>query len=240
MTNDTILLTSRSFAEYIAFFNLDPNKLPGRIVDVSAGASSFVAEATRRGVDALAVDPAYQEEGMRTRLQTSVAGGNQLIATHSDHFVYDWYGTPEHRAVMRREAMELFLADYRSHPGRYRAAALPELPLETGSFDVALCSHLLFSWAEMFNEPWHLAALVELARVADEVRVYPLVLQGSGSPISFMDPLRTRLLQQFGIDSSIDRVPYEFQRGACHMLRLEGQRDLQAGAPPSTTQGPFK
>ena len=63
MTNDTILLTSRSFAEYIAFFNLDPNKLPGRIVDVSAGASSFVAEATRRGVDALAVDPAYQEKG---------------------------------------------------------------------------------------------------------------------------------------------------------------------------------
>ena len=34
----------------------------------------------------------------------AMAGGNQLIATHSDHFVYDWYGTPEHRAVMRREA----------------------------------------------------------------------------------------------------------------------------------------
>lgn len=233
MTDAPILLTSRSFTEYVAFFDLGADDLPHRIVDVSAGASNFVAEAAHRGVHALAVDPAYQDASMWTRLQESVTDGAALIATHSDHFVYDWYGTPEHRADMRREAMESFLADHQCHPDRYQAAALPGLPLDTGSFDLALCSHLLFTWANVFDELWHLAALIELARVADEVRVYPLVLQGNGTPVTFVDSLRTRLLEGFGIHSHIERVPYEFQRGASHMLRLRGKRDPETATEPS-------
>lgn len=231
MTDAPILLTSRSFAEYVAFFDLDAGDLPRRIVDVSAGASNFVAEAAHRGVHALDVDPAYRDASMWTRLHQSVTDGAQLIAAHSDHFVYDWYATPARRAEMRHAAMENFLADYQSHPDRYQAAALPGLPLATGSYDLALCSHLLFTWAEVFDELWHLAALIELARVADEVRVYPLVLQGNGTPVAFVDSLRTRLLEGFGIHSHIERVPYEFQRGACHMLRLCRRSD-----PETTTE----
>lgn len=238
MTDDPILLTSRSFTEYVAFFDLDVDDLPRRIVDVSAGASNFVAEAARRGVQALAVDPAYQDMRMATRLHQSVADGAQLIAAHSDHFVYDWYGTPARRAEMRHTAMEGFISDCQSHPDRYQAAALPGLPLATGSYDLALCSHLLFTWANVLDELGHLAALIELARIADEVRVYPLVLQGNGTPVTFMDSLRTRLLKGFGIHSSIERVPYEFQRGACHMLRLRGRYDPDTATASSRAMQP--
>lgn len=221
MSDNPILVTSRSFQEYLAFFDLTPDRLPSSIVDVSAGASSFVAEASRRGVRALAVDPAYQNPGaVRDCAREGLDGGNQIIAEHSDRFVYDWYGSPTGRNCMRRRALETFVADYRDHPQRYLAAALPGLPLASASFELALCSHLLFTWAENLDELWHLAAVIELARVAEEVRVFPLVLQGDGRPVNFLDALRTRLSERFGITSSVEPVPYEFQHGAFHMLRL--------------------
>ena len=55
-----MLVTSRSFAEYLAFFALDPDRLPRRVLDCSAGTSGFVAAARDRGCDAVAVDPAYR------------------------------------------------------------------------------------------------------------------------------------------------------------------------------------
>jgi len=216
-----VLVTSRSFAEYLAFFSLEHACLPARILDCSAGASSFVAEARRRGVDALAVDPAYENP---TRLlieaRAGVAGGAQLIADNQDRFVYDWYGSPSRRARMRRDALEAFVRDYSRSPERYLPAALPGLPLETDSFDLALCSHLLFTWATHYDELWHLASLVELCRVATEVRVFPLVLQGTGEAVEFLPSLRDRLKRGFGINSNIVTVAYEFQRGAHHMLQL--------------------
>lgn len=221
MTDRTMLVTSRAFEEYVAFFDLEPGGLPGRVIDVSAGASSFVAEASRRGVAALAVDPAYRHPGaLRSRARASLSGGNRLIAAHGDRFVHDWYGGPERREGLRRRALEAFLIDHELHPGRYLPAALPGLPVATGSFDLAVSSHLLFTWADVFDERWHLAALVELTRVAREVRVFPLVVQGSGEPVEFLRSLRTRLAAGFGITSSVDPVPYEFQRDARHMLRL--------------------
>lgn len=216
-----VLVTSRSFAEYVAFFNLDPDCLPGSVLDCCAGASSFVAEACGRGVDAVAVDPAYEDrDRVLEQARASAAGGAQLIAAHQDSFVYDWYGTPSRRVQMREAALSEFISDFSTAPQRYRAAALPGLPLETGSFDLALCSHLLFTWATHFDEVWHLAALVELARVATEVRVFPLVLQGTGAPVSYLASLRDRLQRGFGIATHIETVGYEFQRGANQMLRL--------------------
>ena len=56
-----MIVSSRSFEEYTAFFGLDPTNLPASILDCSAGASSFTVEAYRRGVRAVAVDPAYRD-----------------------------------------------------------------------------------------------------------------------------------------------------------------------------------
>lgn len=216
-----VLVTSRSFAEYLAFFNLNEASLPARILDCSAGASSFVAEARVRGVDALAVDPAYEDPTrLLTQAQAGVAGGAQLIADHRDRFSYDWYGSPSRRAQMRQDALGAFLSDYSRSPERYLPAALPGLPLATDSFHLALCSHLLFTWATHYDELWHLASLVELCRVATEVRVFPLVLQGTGEAVVFLPNLLDRLARGFGINTSIVSVDYEFQRGAHHMLQL--------------------
>ena len=215
-----MLLTSRSFDEYVAMFDLDEQALDGRFLDCCAGASSFIAEHVARGGDGLAVDPVYASSGadLVSAANDGLGGGTQIIDRHSDRFVWDWYGTVGRREAIRREAAAAFLVDVGHHPGRYVAAALPQLPLASQSVDVALCSHLLFTWSEQLGHQWHLAALREMLRVVRrEIRVFPLVVQGTGVQVPFLADLLGRLRGE-GHDVEVRRVPYEFQRRADSIL----------------------
>lgn len=216
-----MLVTSRSFQEYEAFFALTPADLEGRILDCSAGASSFVAEAAARGATVTAADPVYVApfEAVGREAVDSNRRGNTLLDEHDDRFVWAWYGTPARRTEMRRAALEAFLDDFRAAPSRYVAASLPDLPFPDAAFDLALCSHLLFTWADTLDEQWHEEALRELLRVAHEVRVFPLVLQGSGAPVPFLPTLMERLRSE-GYGAELKSVEYEFQVGASQMLKL--------------------
>jgi hypothetical protein len=173
-------------------------------------------------VDAIAADPVYvhPEQTLTQATTAGASGGSQLIAAHQDRFSYTWYGSAQRRDDMRATAAAIFREHRHSHPGRYVAASLPALPFTDQAFALALCSHLLFTWADRLDERWHLDSLVELCRVAAEVRVFPLVLQGSGEPVPFLPRLRRRLQADFGITSQITAVDYEFQIGAHHMLTL--------------------
>jgi hypothetical protein len=117
-------------------------------------------------------------------------------------------------------AMTTFLDDYgRGRTGgRYVAAALPALPFAEGSFALALCSHLLFLYSVQLDEAFHHQAVHELCRVARDVRIFPvLTLDGRRSP--FVDPI-VAAAERAGHQASIEEVPYEFQRGGRHMLRI--------------------
>lgn len=215
-----MLVTSRSFTEYVAMFDL-PDPLPASVLDCCAGGSGFTAEAVSRGVDAVAADPSYElaDAELADVVRRSTSSGAGIVDQHPDAFTWSWYGSREERDRLRAGAAEAFLADRAAHPERYVAAALPDLPFGDGRFELALCSHLLFTWSDQLGEAWHLAALRELCRVAAEVRVFPLVVQGNGAPVPFLDPVR-RALEAEGVASSVRKVPYEFQRGADEMLVL--------------------
>ena len=215
-----MLLTARSFAEYEAMFDLDEQALDGRVLDCCAGASSFVAEHVARGGDGLAIDPVYASSGtdLASAISNGLGAGTQIIDQHPDAFEWGWYGTVERREAIRREAAAAFLVDVGHNPGRYLAAALPQLPLADQSVDLALCSHLLFTWSEHLGHQWHLAALREMLRVVRrETRVFPLVVQGTGAQVPFLADLLGQLRGE-GHHVEVHRVPYEFQRGADSML----------------------
>ena len=215
-----MLVTSRSAAEYRAMFGLPSGALPGPVLDCSAGGASFAAET---GDEVVAVDPSYVagRAALVAGVRAALVDGDRIIASHADRFDWSWYGGRSERAAMRTGAAAAFLADLARRPGRYVAGALPHLPLGTGSVELALCSHLLFTWADRFDEHWHRAALIELARVARrEVRVYPLVVKGTGDPVPFLDGLRADL-HAAGLPSTLRPVPYRFQRGADRMLVVD-------------------
>lgn len=201
-------------------FGLDDFDLRGSVLDCSAGASSFVAELAERGGRGTAVDPAYAmpRDELVAAAVDSLPGCNQMIGDNADRFVWDWYGSPERREEIRRAATQRFVDDYSQSSGRYVAGALPQLPVADGSHDLVLCSHLLFTWSNTLDADWHYAALTDMARVARrEVRVYPLVVQGSGAAVPFFAELVARLRED-QLDVETRAVPYRFQRGAEAML----------------------
>jgi SAM-dependent methyltransferase len=201
------------------------------VLDCCAGGASFAAElaAERGGVPGarvVAVDPVYATDrlDLATRVEAALHDGDRIIEAHADRFEWNWYGTPERRKTIRRAAAHRFLSDFAAHPGRYLAAALPRLPFPVGSFDLVLCSHALFTWSDRFDAAWHRAALDELVRVSrHEVRIYPLVVQGTGRSVDFLDDLRSHL-HGAGHRTQLTRVPYRFQRMAHEMLVVETNR----------------
>lgn len=216
-----MLITSRSYVEYEAFFALTPTDVVGRVLDCSAGASGFTAQAHRRGLSVTAVDPAYAAgpAALVAAAGEGLSAGQVLVADHADRFTWSWYGSQEHRAQLRAQAWTAFGDDVARRPGAYVAGALPVLPFADGAFDLALCSHLLFTWSDVLDQPWHAAALRDLLRVAREVRVFPLVVQGTGEDVPFLPDLVASLSDEGYVAETVP-VDYEFQRGADRMLRI--------------------
>jgi hypothetical protein len=214
-----MLITSRSAQEYRAMFDLSEADLAGlSVLDCCAGGSCFTADTPTARV--IAVDPAYAlpRSELEASVRDSLPGTDTFIDEYADGFVWDWYGSVERRAKMRTDAAALFLADLRTRPQHYVAGGLPRLPFAPGSFDLVMCSHLLFTWANQLDHNWHSAALADLVRVARrEVRVFPLVLQGAGEPVPFLGELIAELTDA-GHECELRPTTYRFQRTARELL----------------------
>jgi hypothetical protein len=221
-TLDEVVPWGRSLDEYQRMFALTDADLLGRIIGCGDGPASFNAAATRRGTAVVSVDPIYQWDAVaiRGRIAASCDHVLEQARNNTQEFVWDSIQSVEELGRIRMAAMQDFLDDYESGKveGRYVAAALPTLPFDDASFDLALCSHFLFLYTTQLGDAFHRAAIREMCRVAGEVRVFPLLALGGGrSPLveTSLDDLRAA-----GLTVSIERVPYEFQRGGNEMMRI--------------------
>ena len=122
---------------------------------------------------------------------------------------------------MRAESARLFGEDLLARPDRYVAAALPRLPFPDDAFDLVLSSHLLFTYADRLDEDFHLAALLEMARVCrGQVRVYPLVDE-AGQPLPELLQAVHETCAAEGLYVTVRSTDFEFQRGARSMLQVD-------------------
>lgn len=214
-----LLVSSRSFAEYEQMFGLTARDLEGRILDCPGGAAGFTAEATAAGATAWACDPVYgtDPEHLARRAESELQRAGDYVQQHPDEYEWSFFDDPGDYYARRRASAARFIEDYRDHRERYVAAALPVLPFPDGSFDLVLCSHFLFSYADRFDLGFHAAAIIELVRVSTEaVRIYPVFPMGSG-PLLDLDPLNA-LLAGERIRATLVEVDYQFQRGEPVML----------------------
>lgn len=175
---DRVVLLGRTFEEYRRYFLLDPEALRGkRVLDVAGGVSSFCAEANDRGILTTSFDPIYSMTPAEIE-QRAVPDLDHVIASVRDLPTYRWtaYRNPEHVRDLRGAALNRFLPDFNSHPGRYRAGELPALPFEDDAFDLTLVSYFLFVYQEQLSYEFHRDSLLELMRVTrGELRIYPTV-----------------------------------------------------------------
>lgn len=223
MKLEKVVPFGRSLDEYKSMFALADNALDTKIIGVGDGPTSFNAEMYALGKAIVSVDPLYiyRSDEIERRFYLVVNDIiSQVIATPND-WVWSYHSSPEHLRNIREKVLHDFVADYEKGKteGRYSVGELPSLDFEDNTFQLSLCSHLLFLYSEDLSYEFHLASVLEMLRVASEVRIFPLLtLRLERSP--YVQPLIEKLKSE-GFIVSIEKVEYELQRGGNEMLRIK-------------------
>jgi len=201
-------------------FDLTPADLARSILGCADGPASFNGELTRLGGTVVSADPLYRysRQQIATRIQQTSTEILAQTRQTLDNYHWDAIADVDELGRVRMQAMEVFLDDYEQglREGRYLDSSLPRLPFEDQQFDLALCSHYLFLYSDQIPLESHVEGLLELCRVAAEVRVFPLVALDGRLSVHLGEAIR-RLIRS-GIDVEITGVPYRFQKGAYQML----------------------
>ncbi|MDA8174904.1 MAG: hypothetical protein M0018_10000 [Nitrospiraceae bacterium] len=219
-----VAFIGRTYSEYMDIFGLNEQALlNGPVLDCPAGASSFTAEAKKKGFDVTACDilydlPAAKLEAMGRQALAII---EQKMEETAHLFNWGYYGDRKRHMGHRAGAFELFMADYPAGrtSGRYICAALPRLPFKDRSFELVLSSHFLFLYGDRFSPMFHAGSLKEMARVCrNEVRVYPL-LGLNAKPYPHMQQVLD-MARRDGMRAEIRATRFEFFKGADKLLIL--------------------
>ena len=218
---ENVVPWGRYFDEYVKMFDLTSDDRKLNIVDCGGGPASFNVEMTQLGGKVISCDPIYQftVEEIQNRIQETYP---KIIAAQKaslDKFVWNDIASPSELGKVRMAAMSKFLADFPQgiSQQRYVKSELPNLPFTDGEFDLALCSHFLFTYSNILSADFHVDSIVEMRRVASEVRVFPVVTQFSSETSPHLEPVINKLTAR-GFQVEVRKVDYEFQKGGNQML----------------------
>jgi hypothetical protein len=222
-TLDQVVPWGRNFDEYVAMFALSQSDLRRRTLGCGDGPAAFNAVSNRTGGGVVSVDPLYEfsAEQIRERIEATYPQVLAETEANRDEFVWTKIKSVEELGLLRMRAMEEFLEDYpagiREH--RYVSGELPALPFMDKAYDLALCSHLLFLYSEQFDLVFHIKSIQDLCRVADEVRIFPVLEMGS-RPSRHLGAVMSWLKRE-NYKAELVSVDYEFQKGGNQMLRID-------------------
>jgi len=215
MILDRVVPFGRSKTEYELMFALTESDRFKSVIGIGDGPASFNAEMTAAGYQVTSIDPIYQFTGteIKSRFDACVDTIIEQVRNTPNNWVWSYHKSPEDLRANREKAISLFLEDYDRGKiaGRYLNAELPKLDFQDKQFQLALCSHFLFLYSEHLSFEFHLDSIRELCRIAEEVRIFPLLtLAQARSP--YIDEISSTLPKE-GINSEIIQVPYELQKG---------------------------
>jgi len=213
----------RSYDEYILMFSLATADLKENILGCGDGPACFNSILSSKGGSVVSVDPAYSftTEEIRKRIKETYKEVLDQTRKNKDEFIWENISSVEELGRIRMAAMESFLKDFENGKaeGRYIVGSLPELPFNNKEFVIALCSHFLFLYSEQLSEKFHLTSIRELCRVAQEVRIFPILELGAKKS-RHVKPIIERLEKE-NYHIEIKQVPYQFQKGGNEMIIIK-------------------
>jgi ubiquinone/menaquinone biosynthesis C-methylase UbiE len=220
---DEIIPMGRSYKEYIQMFNLFNIHENRSFLDCGGGSSDFNQEMTRLGKRVISIDPLYcrEEKELKEQLENGLIKLKKKVELEKELFRWKLFPTADQMFEERTQIMNAFLKDYKSGKteSRYINASLPRLPFNDNEFEIALSSHFLFLYSTILSYSFHIKSICEMARVAKEVRVFPIT-DYTGKPSPHLKEI-IKTLKFRGLQTQFVSVPYEFRKNAnqCLVIR---------------------
>lgn len=220
-----LVLWGHHLDEYKEMFGLSNEDLSGKLLEYGCGTSAVNAELRDKN-RLISCDPLFTlDKGtLATKVSLIFEDMVEQVKKHQDKFDFSSYGSLDALITLRRQGIEEFFADYElgKSEKRYVPATDYTLPFAHFEFDFALSSHYLFADLDDQDVEFHLNVIRELARVAKEVRIFPLIDRHDQlSP--FLGPVLLGL-QQDGYGVEVREVSYHLQPKGNAMLRVWAQQ----------------
>ncbi|AUH72290.1 SAM-dependent methyltransferase [Legionella sainthelensi] len=221
-----LVLWGHSVDEYREMFDLSQEDMNSRILEYGCGPSAVNAQQFHEAHQAVSCDPLFvlDKDTLSSKAIMIFAQMADEVRKEQEQFDFSRNGGLEQLLEYRQEGMKSFFADYEKGKaeGRYLGAADYHLPYPDFSFDFALSAHYLFADLEDQTVDFHLNVICELARVAKEVRIFPLNdMEGKSSEL--LGPVLLQLQKQ-GYGVEIREVDYHLHKSENAMLRVWAQK----------------
>jgi hypothetical protein len=220
-----LVLWGHHIEDYQEMFDLTPAHLDGSLLEYSSGPSAFNAALHQQKKQCISCDPLFtlDKATFTSKAALIFADMAEKVRLEQEKYDFSRYGNIDGLIEKRRAGMTVFFADYLA--GKKEKRYLPihdiALPFPDFYFDLALSSHYLFGEMENQDLAFHLQVLKELARVAKEVRVFPLI-DRDGEPSKFLGPVLLGLQKDnYGVE--VRSVNYHLQPKGNAMLRIWAQ-----------------
>lgn len=218
----SIVPWGRSFDEYVKMFDLSQLDLSKKIIGFGDGPAAFNSELYKRGGNVTSVDPIYQfnKEQIKQRINETFDIVIEQTRHNLNKFIWKDIKNIEELGMVRMNSMNLFLEDYETgkKDGRYVFGELPELPILSDKYDIALCSHFLFLYSDNLTYEFHQKSIDSILSVSKEVRIFPL-LDNNANRSKYVDEIKEYYISS-GYSVEEKKVDYEFQRDGNKMLRI--------------------
>ncbi|CAM4439006.1 MAG: hypothetical protein LEGION0403_FIIPPAGN_00055 [Legionella sp.] len=221
-----LVLWGHNVDEYREMFDLSIEDMNARILEYGCGPSAVNVQQFHEAHEAVSCDPLFvlDKDTLSSKAVMIFSEMVHEIQTEQDKFDFSEYGSLEQLIEKRQKGMNEFFADYEQGKaeGRYYGAADYHLPYPDFSFDFALSAHYLFADLEDQTLDFHLNVIRELARVAKEVRVFPLI-DREGKTSELLGPVLLQLQQEnYGVE--VREVDYHLHQAENAMLRVWAQK----------------
>ena len=213
--------------EFREMFAMTLPDLEGHLLEHCCGVNAVNAELTASGTGHLiSCDPLFHSNKKTLEHETSEHFNALMKHLQRDKALFDfsYYGSLDALIENRRRGMSAFFADYEKGKAekRYVAPGSGLLPFSDFTFDFALSSYFSSQESAQQDVSYHLQQITELARVAKEVRIFPLI-DKNGQPSPLLGPILLGLQQaHYGVE--VREVSYHLQPQDNAMLRVWAQQ----------------
>lgn len=221
------VLWGHQFGEYQDMFDLPKPLDHQKILEFACGPTSVNQEMAQANNQVISLDPWFEQDQQKMQARFEENFENQIknINAHPERFDLKKYGRLDQLIAQRQKGVAEFLDDYAAGwaQKRYQHIHMDEvLPFENASFDFALSANYLFTDLIHQDVDFHVHWIKEMARVAHDVRIYPLT-NYKAKPSMILGPVLL-VLQHLGYHVSVQEVPFRFVPESKAMLRVRAGR----------------